>query len=279
MKPLRDFKGASHIGFVLCDLDDTLTLDGRLPAASYAGLERLDASGRHIIVVTGRPAGWCDLIARFWPVDGVVGETGAFYFRYDHRRRVMLREFLYDDGTRTQDRKRLLGFFRRLTRVYPDLKLASDQPFRVSDIAIDICEDVPEMPKEQVADIIARLEKMGATVKLSSIHINAWMGAFDKLSMLRRFLQQEFKLNDVAAKARALYVGDSPNDEPMFAHFRETVGVRNIESFAPQMSALPRYITRSPGGLGFLEVARLLTRSPGVNLRERSRRSSSPGRR
>jgi 3-deoxy-D-manno-octulosonate 8-phosphate phosphatase KdsC-like HAD superfamily phosphatase len=188
----------------------------------------------------------------------------------------MLRHFLYDDAARAQHSKRLRTFFARLKRIYPDLQLASDQAFRVSDIAIDICEDVTPLPKQEVADIVARLEKMGATVKVSSIHINAWIGAFDKLSMIREFLRREFKLGVDAAKTGALYVGDSPNDEPMFANFPHSVGVRNVEAFAAEMISLPRYITRAPGGLGFLEVARLLTETQ--RLRRRGTSANRPKR-
>ena len=59
---------------VLLDIDDTLTSDGRLTSAAYDALERLAAAGLRVVPVTGRPAGWCDMIARFWPVDAVVGE-------------------------------------------------------------------------------------------------------------------------------------------------------------------------------------------------------------
>ena len=281
MTPLRAFppERAAKIAFVLCDLDDTLTNDGRLPAASYAALEQLQADGKKIVVVTGRPAGWCDLIARFWPVDGVVGENGAFYFRYARDRRLMQRVFLCSDEQRARDRKRLLGFFGRLKRIYPKRALAADQPFRVSDLAIDICEDVTPLRTPEVADIVARLERMGATVKVSSIHINAWIGAFDKLSMIRRFLSEQFGTGELAAKRRAIYVGDSPNDEPMFTFFPNSIGVRNIEAFAEGMNALPQYITRNEGGRGFMEVAQLLARAAPVSSRGRSRRSSSQARR
>ena len=280
MKPLRSFDDgpAGRIAFVLCDLDDTLTLNGQLPAASYSALEALTAAGKQVVVVTGRPAGWCDMIARFWPVAGVVGENGAFYFRYDRQASLMRRNFLYSDAERARDRKRLMTFFRRLQKRYPGIRLASDQPFRVSDIAIDICEDIAPLPPETVKDIVARLDALGATVKVSSIHINAWIGRFDKLSMLTTFLREEFGVSPASAKRRAVYVGDSPNDEPMFAFFPHSIGVRNIEVFAAQMRALPKFITRAPGGLGFLEVARLLKRNA-VSSRGRSRRSSLPVRR
>ena len=272
---------ARKIDFVLCDLDDTLTSGGRLPAASYAGLEELSGHGKKVIVVTGRPAGWCDMIARFWPVEGVVGENGAFYFRYRRGENRMVREFQRSEGERGRDRERLLGMLAQIRLKYPELRLAADQPFRISDIAIDMCEDVKPLPKAAVKDVAASFGALGAKARVSSIHINAWMGDFDKLSMLSAFLRDEFGMSKSAAKAHALYVGDSPNDEPMFAHFAHTVGVRNIENFAAEMRALPKFITRAAGGQGFLEVAGLLTRAakPVSPKGGRSRKSSSPRRR
>src|SRR5688572_17554586 len=100
-------KDLSEVSFVLCDLDDTLTLDGILPAASYTALEDLGRKGWQVIIVTGRPAGWCDMIARMWPVAAVVGENGAFYFRYDRQAKRMLREFQRADAQRQADQTRL----------------------------------------------------------------------------------------------------------------------------------------------------------------------------
>src|SRR5690606_3281211 len=69
--PLSEFpRGARRdVVAVLTDIDDTLTEAGRLPTASYSAMERLRAAGLLVIPVTGRSAGWCDLIARQWPVD------------------------------------------------------------------------------------------------------------------------------------------------------------------------------------------------------------------
>jgi hypothetical protein len=39
-----------------------------------------------VVPVTGRPAGWCEMIARMWPVLGVVGENGALYFQYKNKK-------------------------------------------------------------------------------------------------------------------------------------------------------------------------------------------------
>ena len=85
MRPLEEMPAEARrdVAVVLTDIDDTLTDHGRLPARAYVALERLKLAGFIVAPITGRPAGWCDLIARQWPVDGVVGENGAFYFRHD----------------------------------------------------------------------------------------------------------------------------------------------------------------------------------------------------
>ena len=91
MRPLADLPVADRqaVRFVLTDIDDTLTRDGALPSSSLVAMERLRAAGLTVVPITGRPAGWCDHIARMWPVDGVVGENGAFWFAYDRTGRVM----------------------------------------------------------------------------------------------------------------------------------------------------------------------------------------------
>ena len=94
MKAFHDMPRSelAQVKLVMTDIDDTLTLHGRLPAVAYDALERLQKDGIRVVAVTGRPAGWCDLIARMWPVDAVVGENGAFYFHYQRDLRKMVRE-------------------------------------------------------------------------------------------------------------------------------------------------------------------------------------------
>ena len=127
---------------LLLDIDDTLTTDGKLEPEAYGALGRLRAAGLRVVPVTGRPAGWCDLIARFWPVDGVVGENGAFYYCYDHQQKRMRRVHAVGDAQRRTDRGRLDEIAARILSEVPGAALSADQPFRVADLAIDFCEDV-----------------------------------------------------------------------------------------------------------------------------------------
>src|SRR5438094_2047474 len=134
---LCDWPAAARraICFVLLDIDDTLTTDGRLTAAAYDALERLSRRGLRVIPVTGRPAGWCDLIARFWPVDAVIGENGAFYFRYDRETRTMIRRFWLGEEERQEARRRLDRLGAQILAAVPGARLAADQPYRAADLA------------------------------------------------------------------------------------------------------------------------------------------------
>ena len=257
MAPLSELKpeAARRIAAVLTDIDDTITTDGRLPAAAYAALERLHESGLRVVPVTGRPAGWCDLIARFWPVDGVVGENGAFSFRYDHGAKTMHRRFFAGEAERADNRRRLDALAQTILAAVPGAALAADQPYRIADLAIDVCEDVPPLPQSAVDTILRLFAEAGATAKLSSIHVNGWFGTYDKLAMARRLLDAELGIDAERAPGRVLFIGDSPNDEPMFRAFPVSVGVANIRRVAARMSHLPAYVTRGEGGAGFVELA------------------------
>jgi HAD superfamily hydrolase (TIGR01484 family) len=257
MAPLDSFPAERRrrIEFVMCDIDDTLTTDGRLLAASFSGMERLQRAGLVVLPITGRPAGWCDHIARMWPVDGVVGENGAFYFRYDPAAKRLIRAYWMSTEERANDRRRLEALRTRILREVPGSAVASDQNYREADLAIDYCEDVSPLPQAEVDRIVALFEDAGATAKVSSIHVNGWFGDYDKLAMTRRMLAECFKADAGADRDTMLFVGDSPNDAPMFSYFPNSVGVANVGDFAGRLNAEPAYVTRAPGALGFAELA------------------------
>ena len=240
---------------VFFDLDDTFTTRGKIPACSFEALWSLRNAGLSIISVTGRPAGWCDHIARMWPVDGVVGENGAFYFWYDEQQRKLKKRFLDTDAARADKRQRLAEVRDEILARVPGCAPASDQHYRESDLAIDYCEDVPPLSPEAVKKICQIFKAHGATCKVSSIHVNGWFGQYDKLGMAKRFVEERLGLELDDAKGSFAYCGDSPNDEPMFGYFPISVAVRNVMKFVDQMQTLPAFITSKEGGEGFAEFA------------------------
>jgi HAD superfamily hydrolase (TIGR01484 family) len=243
---------------VLTDIDDTLSTRGRISAVAYAAMERLRDAGRLVIPITGRPAGWCDHIARMWPVDAIVGENGAFYMRHDDASRKLVRRFAQAEATRSANRARLAAIGERIVGAVPGSALASDQRYRESDLAIDYCEDVAPLSRADVDRIVALMEAEGMTAKVSSIHVNGWFGGFDKLSMTKIALSEIFGIDLDAERGRFVFAGDSPNDAPMFAYFPNAVGVANVRVFADRIVTLPTYVTRSQAGEGFAELAAFL---------------------
>ena len=240
---------------VLADIDDTITTDGLLTSGVFAAMERLQSAGLKVVPITGRPAGWCDHIARMWPVDAVVGENGAFYFCYDRQLRRMHRRYVDDEQTRTANRGRLAGIARLIVDAVPGAAVAADQHYRETDLAIDFCEDVPRLPQASVDRIVALMEQQGLTAKVSSIHVNGWFGAYDKLAMTRLLMRERFDTDVDRQRESFVFVGDSPNDAPMFAHFPHAVGVANVRDFESRIPHPPAFVSTQRSGAGFCEVA------------------------
>jgi hypothetical protein len=250
-----------NIRGVLADIDDTITTHGQLTPDAYAALARLRGAGKLVIPITGRPAGWCDHIARMWPVDAVVGENGAFYMHYDGARRTLQRRFVTEASTRAAQRAQLAAIGVRIIKAIPGTALASDQQYRECDLAVDFCEDVPALPRAEVDRIVTMMQGAGLTAKVSSIHVNGWFGNYDKLGMTRTLLAEVFAIDLDPQRERFVYVGDSPNDAPMFEFFPNAVGVANVVPFLDRIATPPAYVTVGAGGAGFVEVADLLVDS------------------
>lgn len=256
MKPLHELD-PRPVAFVLLDIDDTLTTGGKLGAQAYAALEALQRGGKRVIPVTGRPAGWCDHIARMWPVDAVVGENGAFYFWFAGGK--LGKRFIDDAATRARQRSGLEEIAKTILQQVPGAAIASDQPYRETDLAIDYCEDVPPLPVESAERIAALMRQAGLTAKVSSIHVNGWFGRYDKLATARKLFAERFGLELEAVNRKVVYAGDSPNDAPMFGFFENSVGVANVRRF-PGLK--PKYVTAAEAGAGFAELAAHLLRKP-----------------
>jgi HAD superfamily hydrolase (TIGR01484 family) len=250
----------ADIGVLLFDIDDTLTTESLLTADAYAALARAKQAGLIVVPITGRPAGWCDHIARMWPVDAVVGENGAFYFRYDRAQRKFVQRFVASAAERAYAKTQLAEIAQRILREVPGTALASDQDYRVADIAIDFCEDVTPLPRAAVERIRQLMEESGLTAKISSIHVNGWFGNYDKLATTKLLMHEIFAIDLEQHKQRCVFVGDSPNDAPMFACFPYAVGVANVGDFGTMLRVQPRYVTNERCGAGFVEVVDAILR-------------------
>ena len=237
---------AQRVTVLLFDLDGTFVTGNILKAESYQSLERIRENGIKTIVVTGRPAGWCDLLARWWPVDSVVGENGAL--AYSKKSGKIERLSFHNLVDQSSYRKRLDSLFADLLVKFPDIKLAADQPFRQWDLAVDMAEE-SEISLQTAIAIAAYCEERGAKASISNIHVNIWFGDYNKQGMSLRVLES---LGQEASTA--VYIGDSPNDSPMFGHFPLSIGVRSVLKYKDMMDNQPIYVTDGDGSQGFVEL-------------------------
>ncbi len=244
---------------VLTDIDDTLTRDGAIEPAALAALQHLHVAGLPVIAITGRPAGWSEPFAMAWPVAAIVAENGAVMLRNEGG--ALRHDFSQDAATRAHNFARLQACAQDVLRRVPGSTLATDSPGRLTDIAVDHSEFAHLSP-EQIAGVVAVMREHGLTATVSSIHINGWIGAHSKLTAAAWAVPTVLGLTfDPAAW---LYVGDSTNDQLMFAHLPHSVGVANIARFVPQLQHLPAWVTQAERGQGFAEVAERLLLAKGA---------------
>ncbi|WP_406707631.1 HAD-IIB family hydrolase [Vibrio methylphosphonaticus] len=252
-----------RIQWLLTDVDDTLTWQGTLPTQTLEALTQLKEVGVHVIAVTGACAGWCDQIAKLWPVHGVIGENGAFSMQKDdHGFHI---QSALPISVMKHQQGELLQALKQLLRDYPDIDFANDQAFRYCDVAINIGQDRDAVDSDTCQELLARIRQLsieGHNVKAtqSSIHINVWIGEHSKRATSEQLLRQQLSLDSLPIE-HITYIGDSLNDESMFEWLPMTFGVNNITRWLPELSAKPSYVTVNNGGYGFAELAALIVQA------------------
>ena len=270
MKPLSFLpsRECAPICGILTDIDDTLTTDGAITPDALQALGALKASGLHVIPITGRPVGWSEPFAATWPVDAIVAENGAVALRrsaeiFDKnclstnqdKREQLSKIYQQDAATRAANYANMQQVLAQIEREVPGARRATDSPGRETDIAIDHSE-FTHLPQDAIDHAVRIMRDAGMNATVSSIHINGWFGAHNKLEGARWIVRELFGRNLDAEINRWVYVGDSTNDQVMFEHFPHSVGVANIARFVPQLTHRPRFVTQGERGAGFAEVAR-----------------------
>jgi HAD superfamily hydrolase (TIGR01484 family) len=250
---------------VFTDIDDTLTTEGAITPDALQALGALKAAGLHVIPITGRPVGWSEPFAQTWPVDAIVAENGAVALLTNRNGlqpasgmdSLLSKIYQQEEATRQANYTRMQQVAARVTREVTGAVISQDSPGRETDIAIDHSEFV-HLPPAAIAQAVRIMQSEGMNATVSSIHINGWFGAHNKLEGARWIARELFGRNLDAEMANWVYVGDSTNDQLMFEAFPHSVGVANIRRFEAELSHKPRYITRGERGAGFAEVAAAL---------------------
>ena len=293
MLPLADWplRERARIQGVLADIDDTLTTEGRIDDAALAALYALKAAGFLVVLVTGRPAGWSKPFAESWPVDAIVAENGALALlrgtpahgehgaqsaQSGQSIRSVRTLYQQDAATRAANFARMQQVAARILREVPGATLAQDSAGRETDIALDHSEFTHLAP-QGIEQVLRIMQAEGMQASVSSIHINGWFGAHDKLSGARWILRELFARELDAELLRWAYIGDSTNDQVMFRHLPHSVGVANIQRFAKDLQFPPRYVCTQERGAGFAEFAATLLAARSDTANAGANVASAPG--
>ena len=278
MKPLSAWSRADRrrlVG-VFTDIDDTLTTRGAITPDALQALADLQAAGLHVIPITGRPIGWCAPFANGdasrgiapWPVDAIVAENGALAFAANDLCQIGLKPlckkgkqlskiYQQSESTRAVNFAKMQQVAAQVLREVPEARLSQDAAGRETDIAIDHSE-FTHLPPAKINQVVAIMQAAGMAATVSSIHINGWFGAHNKLEGARWIVRELFGRELDAELAQWAYVGDSTNDQVMFEHFSHSMGVANIRRFEAELTHLPSFVTTRERGAGFAEVAQAI---------------------
>jgi hypothetical protein len=170
----------------------------------------------------------------------------------------MRQRYWADKATQISNRRKLDALASEIKQAVPGCELASDQPYRIADLAIDFCEDVDRLSDADIEHIVTLFQAAGATAKVSSIHVNGWFGQYDKLTMTRYLFEEVYRQSIDALQDNIVFIGDSPNDAPMFEYFNLSVGVANVNEHLHRLASKPKYVCVGRGGAGFAEMVQRL---------------------
>lgn len=250
-RPLTDAPLAD-VKVLFADVDGTITTQGKLESHCLRALELLQTAGVDVVLVSGRSSAWAECWARQWPIRGAIAENGALWYAWD--RGTLKKRYAQPEALRRQHRAQLSRLLKSLKRVVPRAGPATDAFSAEVDLPIDYNEE-KHLGLAAAAAIEAHFRAGGARAVRSSVHVNVWLGGFDKRKTAERFLVQELRMSRAAVLRECVFVGDSLNDAPMFAGFPLSVGVRNVLDVWPQLEHVPRYVTKKAEGHGFRELA------------------------
>jgi HAD superfamily hydrolase (TIGR01484 family) len=248
------------IEYLLFDVDETFTTHGLLTSEAYTSLFALRDAGITAIPVTGRPSGWGSVMLSTWPIKACVTENGGVISWRDERN-VSQQRIIHVEhrGARYVESLRALG--EQIVARYPMVRISADQPYRLTDLAIDYAEQSRNVGDDVVTAIVVMMQTAGYRTAVSSIHIHAYFPVNEKAEGVYPLMNVAFAMSRDDVQRCCAFIGDSPNDASLFASIPVSVGVANVRAALDKIHTPPAYICARECGAGFIEFAQQLIAS------------------
>ena len=226
------------------DIDDTLTVHGRIPGENLVYISKLRQAGIKVFFVTGRTAGHGFSMTTYLDIDGAIAENGGVICVGETKQVVP------DFAPGTLDR--IKRVFSKVREEFPKARPTEDNFMRLTDRTFHV-NDFSQTDIARTSDIAG---EHGLGVAYSSVHLHICDPRINKGKTLKSHLES-LRIKDIE---RVITIGDSPNDESIFdtSLFPNSVGVKNVEKYMERLKKKPRYILPEQEGHGFALLAKAL---------------------
>lgn len=223
---------------IFSDFDGTLTIGEKLGASFFELLELIEKNKAELVIVSGRSISWGHFLLTHFPLKYVIMEGGGV-IAYKNKEGIIKEENLIE----REDILELERLTVDLVTTMPEVVLSVDSIGRRTDRAIEFSQ----MSAADVEKAEKYLDMMGANFTRSNVHINFWVGEISKSSAVKHFLKNYLPH---ISPDECIFYGDSLNDESMFEHFTNTVGVSNIINIVDQLTFKPKVILQGKENRG-----------------------------
>lgn len=233
---------------IFSDFDGTLTDGVKFTSDFLKVIELLESHNVPMVIVTGRSKSWAHFFLTHFPSLKVVISEGGGVISRAGADTIINDEAMVEADVLNQ----LEHFCHKLKTRFPNLQLTADSFGRQCDRAIDLI-DLKKMPSlQREVEEFMKQEKVNFSV--SSVHLNFWCGDISKFKAVEHYLHTEG-----VSEKDCLYFGDAPNDQSMFKHFTQSVGVSNIEDVLDQLTHKPKIVLKGLENRGPVGVLSYLT--------------------
>ncbi len=223
---------------VFSDFDGTLTFDRMLGPKIYDILDLVSSNKSEFVIVSGRSISWGHFLLTHFPMEVAIMEGGGVILLRDQKGNIQEEVLLNDDELLTLDEITI-----KLLHKFPQCPLSADSFGRKTDRAVEFVDQDENM----INEIRAFFDEEKIPYTQSDVHINFWVGNHSKYKAIELFLlkyRPNIGLDDV------IYFGDSFNDESLFQHMPNTVGVSNIQKVLSRLQYKPKTVLKGDSNIG-----------------------------